>query len=95
MLLPSMGNEWIPWFIDLKITNRDKLMHFLNQHNIQTRITYPALHALPMYNGNDCDFVNSLDISTNGVFLPSHILLTNSEINFIGRCVRCFNKYTL
>jgi perosamine synthetase len=95
MLLPSMGNEWIPWFIDLKISNRDKLMHFLNQHNIQTRITYPALHALPMYNGNDCDFVNSLDISTNGVFLPSHILLTNSEINFIGRCVRCFNKYTL
>jgi len=93
MLLPSMGNEWIPWFIDLKIANRDVLMHFLNQHNIQTRVTYPALHALPMYNGNDCDFVNSLDISTNGVFLPSHILLTHSEINFIGRCVRCFNLF--
>jgi perosamine synthetase len=95
MLLPSMGDEWIPWFIDLKMANRDTLMHFLNQHNIQTRVTYPALHTLPMYTGNDCDFVNSLDISTNGVFLPSHILLTNSEINFIGRCVRCFNKYTV
>lgn len=94
-LLPSMGNEWIPWFIDLKITNRDKLIHFLNQHNIQTRITYPALHTLPMYNGDDSNFVNSLDISTNGLFLPSHVVLTNSEINFIGRCVRCFNLYTL
>ena len=93
MLLPSMGNEWIPWFVDLKINNRDKLIHFLNQHNIQTRVTYPALHSLPMYNGNNLDFTNSLDISTNGVFLPSHILLTNSEINFIGRCVRCFNLF--
>lgn len=92
-LLPSMGNEWIPWFIDLKTDNREKLMHFLNQHNIQTRVTYPALHGLPMYSGNDSEFVNSLDISTNGVFLPSHILLTDSEINFIGRCVRCFNLF--
>ena len=95
ILLPSMGNEWIPWFIDLKIRNRDKLMHFLNQHSIQTRVTYPSLHTLSMYNGNDSDFVNSLDISTNGVFLPSHILLTNSEINFIGRCVRCFILFDL
>jgi perosamine synthetase len=92
-LLPSMGNEWIPWFIDLKTDNRNSLIHFLNQHNIQTRVTYPSLHTLSMYTGNDSELLNSLDISTNGVFLPSHLLLTNSEINFIGRCVRCFNLF--
>ena len=93
-LLPSMGNEWIPWFVDLKTDNRDKLIHFLNQHNIQTRVTYPSLHTLSMYTGNDNNYVNSLDISTNGVFLPSHLMLTNSEIYFIGRCVRIFNLFT-
>ena len=93
-LLPSMGNEWIPWFVDLKTDNRDKLIHFLNQHNIQTRVTYPSLHSLPMYSGDNEDYVNSVDISTNGVFLPSHLLLTNSEINFIGRCVHSFNLFT-
>jgi dTDP-4-amino-4,6-dideoxygalactose transaminase len=89
-----MGNEWIPWFVDLKTNDREKLIHFLNQHNIQTRVTYPSLHTLSMYSGNDENYVNSLEISTNGLFLPTHFFLTNSEINFIGRCVRCFNLFT-
>lgn len=88
MIAPK-NDEWIPWFIDVYVEDRDKLAEFLNNHNIQTRITYPEINKTPMYLNTD-DLHNSKYISTNGLFLPSHTLLSNSDIKYICEIIKLF-----
>jgi perosamine synthetase len=88
MILPP-NDEWIPWFIDIFVEDRDNLALFLNKHNIQTRITYPEINKTPMYLTND-DFIHSNYISINGLFLPSHTLLTDNEIKYICEIIKVY-----
>jgi perosamine synthetase len=88
-MIPPMNDEWIPWFIDIFVEDRDSLIDYLKQHNIQTRVTYPQINKTPMYN-NDHLLTNSEYISTCGIFLPSHTLLTNSDILFICKIIKLY-----
>jgi perosamine synthetase len=88
-MIPPMNDEWIPWFIDIFVEDRDSLIDYLKQHNIQTRVTYPQINKTPMYN-NDNLLTNSEYISTCGIFLPSHTLLTDSDIHFICKIIKLY-----
>ena len=88
-MIPPENDEWIPWFIDIYIENREDLSIFLNKHNIQTRITYPEINKTPMY-FNENELLNSKYISTNGLFLPSHTLLTDNQIKYICNIIKLF-----
>jgi dTDP-4-amino-4,6-dideoxygalactose transaminase len=88
-MFPPQNEEWIPWFIDIFVEERDNLAIFLNKHNIQTRITYPEINKTPMYFDNEV-LVNSRYISSNGLFLPSHTLLTNNEIKYICEIIKLY-----
>jgi len=90
IILKSNYENWIPWFIDIFTDNRTELINFLKIHNIQTRVTYPEINKTPMYL-DDNIFENSSYISNYGLFLPSHTLLTNSEINYICELIKLFN----
>jgi perosamine synthetase len=83
---------WIPWFIDIIVDNRDDLINFLKIHNIQTRKTYPEINKTPMYL-NDDELVNSKIISNYGLFLPSHTVLSNNQINYICNLIKIFYKH--
>jgi perosamine synthetase len=89
---PPEQSGWIPWFVDLYCEKggRDEVADFLNKHNIQTRVTYPSVHSLPMYaSGVKCP--NTDLISKNGLFLPTHMLLTQKDIQFITRILRLYS----
>jgi perosamine synthetase len=88
-MFPPQNEEWIPWFIDIFVEDRDDLAIFLNKHNIQTRITYPEINKTPMYFDNIV-LVNSKYISSNGLFLPSHTLLTDQEIKYICEIIKLY-----
>jgi perosamine synthetase len=88
-IIEPPNDEWIPWFIDIFVEERDNLAIFLNKHNIQTRITYPEINKTPMYFDNEV-LVNSRYISSNGLFLPSHTLLTNNEIKYICEIIKLY-----
>jgi perosamine synthetase len=88
-MIPPPNDEWIPWFIDIFVENRDKLAIFLNKHNIQTRVTYPEINKTQMYY-NDKELHNSKYISTNGLFLPSHSLLTDLQIIYICNIIKLY-----
>ena len=88
-MISPMNDEWIPWFIDIFVEDRDSLIAYLKQHNIQTRVTYPQIDKTPMYY-NDDRLIHSEYISTYGIFLPSHTLLTDSEIYFICRIIKLY-----
>jgi len=88
-MIPPQSESWIPWFIDIFIENRDELIDFLKAHNIQTRHTYPEINKTPMYYSDQTLIVSNY-ISTNGLFLPTHTLLTDTEINYICDIITLF-----
>ncbi len=88
-MIPCPSDEWIPWFIDIFTQKRDELAHFLKQHNVQTRPVYPSIHSTEPYQIQGefpvCSFVSS-----HGLFLPSHLLLTDEQIEFICLVIHMF-----
>jgi len=89
IIYKSNYEGWIPWFIDIMVENRDDLINFLKNHNIQTRKTYPEINKTPMYLNTDI-LPNSEYISSKGLFLPSHTKLTNSQIIYICKIIKLF-----
>ena len=90
MIAPG-GEGWIPWFVDIFVERRDDLMAFLKIHNIQTRATYPEINKTPMYI-DERVFETSHYISTHGLFLPTHMELTDDAINHICNLILFFVK---
>jgi perosamine synthetase len=88
-MIPSKDDTWIPWFVDCFTESRDELMIWLKYHNIQTRVTYPEINKTPMYY-DEHDFPVSKYISSQGLFLPSHTMLTNEQIDHICKLIRLF-----
>ena len=88
MIAPK-EDTWIPWFVDLFTLRRDALMAFLAKHHVQTRATYPEIHRTPMYL-SDAVFPVSRDVSAHGLFLPSHLLLTDRDIHYICDLIHLF-----
>jgi len=89
LIKPELNSEWIPWFVEILIDDRDELIDFLKHHNIQTRKTYPVINKTIMYQ-NDNIYKNSEIISEKGLFLPSHTLLKDEEIIYICNIIRVF-----
>ena len=88
-MIPPLSNEWIPWVVDIYIEQRDKLINFLKNHNIQTRKTYPEINKTNLYYTEN-NFKNSNYVSTKGLFLPSYITLTNEEIIYICKLLKLY-----
>lgn len=89
LMIPPQCDTWIPWFVDIFVENREELMQFLKNHNIQTRVTYPEINKTPMYY-SDTIFPVSNYISEHGLFLPTHTLLTDTEIHYICDVIKLF-----
>ena len=85
----SLSIEWIPWFVDIYINNRDDLIHFLKKHKIGSRPVYGEINKTNMYYSNN-NLENSNYVSTYGLFLPSYITITDIEINYICKIIRIF-----
>lgn len=88
-MIAPQEDTWIPWFIDLFTPRRDALMAFLAKHNVQTRATYPEIHRTPMYL-SDAVFPVSHMVSAEGLFLPSHLLLTDRDIHYVCDLIQLF-----
>jgi perosamine synthetase len=82
-----LSNEWIPWFVDIYIDNREELITILKKHKIDTRPVYGEINKTNMYYSND-NMINSNYVSSKGLFLPSYITLSNTEIKYICNIIK-------
>ena len=80
-----------PWFIDCIAKNRDELQVFLKENMIGTRIMYPPINKQKAYNESE-DISVSEVIGTKGIWLPSSINLSISDIDFISNKIIAFYK---
>lgn len=92
-MITPQEESWIPWFVDLFTPRRDALIAFLAKHHVQTRATYPEIHRTPMYSSearSDAMFPVSQHVSAHGLFLPSHLLLTDRDIHYVCDLIQLF-----
>ena len=86
---PKLSDEWIPWFVDIIIDDRENLMEFLKKHKVQTRPVYGEINKTNIYYSEEI-LPNSNYICNNGLFLPSYITLTDNDINYICNLIKIY-----
>ena len=84
-----LSDEWIPWFVDILIDNRNELVNFLKKHKISTRPVYGQINKTKMYYVENT-FKNSNYISSKGLFLPSYITIKDEDIKHICKLIKFF-----
>lgn len=74
-----------PWFIDIYINQRDKLISFLDQKGIETRVIYPAINSQKIYEEKSAakNYPVSYNYAKRGLWLPSSVFLNNEQIDYI------------
>lgn len=80
-----------PWFIDALVENREELAVHLKEAGIGTRVMYPPINKQLAYS-EPGDYIVSNQIGQNGIWLPSSVQLTDSEIDFICKSITTFYK---
>lgn len=90
-MIPPLNEEWVPWFVDIYIPDRENLINFLKIHKIQTREVYGEINKTNIYY-SDIILPNSNYCSRNGLFLPSYITLDNNEILYICKLINLWYK---
>ena len=89
-LVPTNFANTSPWFIDILCKERDELKKYLNQKDIGSREFYPPLHKEPVYGYNHLCFPVTEEISSKGLWLPSSVLITNEQIEYVCKTIRSF-----
>ena len=75
-----------PWFIDVKVENRNELMAFLKLNKIGSRIMYPPINKQQAYDIVG-EHIFSNEIGVKGLWLPSSSKLTNEQIGYICKTI--------
>jgi len=78
-----------PWFYDILVEKREKLIEFLKLNHIGVRKFYPALHSEPVYD-IDLSFPVTEEISNKGLWLPSSISLKEDQVYYITSKIKEF-----
>lgn len=91
-------SQTAPWFIDILVNNRAKLTSFLEQHGIGSRPFYPPINTQAPYRNmeeyKNKKFPQSDKLSSQCLWLPSSLLLTNQQITHITNTIKAFiNKH--
>ena len=77
-----LSDEWIPWFVDIYVDNREQIVNFLKNHKINTRPVYGQINKTSIYYSDE-NLINSNSICQRGLFLPSYVDITDNQINYI------------
>lgn len=89
-LISTSLSDTCPWFFDILCEKRDELQTFLKENKIGSRPFYPPLHSEPAYGYCNMKFPITENISRRGLWLPSSILVTDKQIEYICSKIRDF-----
>ncbi|MDC0222860.1 DegT/DnrJ/EryC1/StrS aminotransferase family protein [Gammaproteobacteria bacterium] len=78
-----------PWFIDGIFEDRDRLISFLKENNIGSRVMYPPINRQDCYKISG-EYPVSENIGNKGIWLPSYTQLTDDEIDYITDKIKEF-----
>jgi perosamine synthetase len=99
----NADSEFIPFRVTLMVERVNDLMDFLKSQNIETRSYFYPLNKQPCFRNkkysinwekelDDCFFENSIYAYEHGICLPSHLLLTKDQIEYVCDRILYFYK---
>jgi len=88
-LIENDTNHTAPWFYELVCEEREALKLFLNNRGIGTREMYPPINKQKAYGLND-EMPISDEIGQMGLWLPSQVQLTDSQIGYICDAIKSY-----
>lgn len=91
--IPTNLSQTAPWFIDVLVERRgDLIAHLREEHHIQTRPFYPALHQTSVYKSTHswCNLPVSEDVAKRGLWLPSALTLEDKDIYAVCNAIKAF-----
>ena len=86
----STQSETCPMFVDCFVEKRDELIEYLKQSGIGSRSLYPPIHTQAIYSGLDKNFPVACFLGKKGVWLPSSLKNSDSDIDFICDRINSF-----
>ena len=87
------SNEVSPWFIDILVDDPKKLSEYLKVNGIGSRPFYPPISDQIIYKDFKNDFPITKEISYKGLWLPSFVSLTDTQIHYICDKIKEFYRY--
>jgi len=81
--------SWMSCLLARDLEERDGLMAFLAQNQIETRTFFLPMHQQPIYKGRE-PFPVAEDLARRGLYLPSSSHLTQGELDTVVRFVRAY-----
>lgn len=86
-----------PWFIDVLVDKKEKLIEYLAKNQIGSRPFYPPIHTQAPYKNwseyKNANFPVSEGISQKGLWLPSSVSLADKTIIHICKVIKEFYSY--
>jgi perosamine synthetase len=83
-----------PWFIDVLVEDREKLIKYLKENSIGSRPFYPPVHSQKIYSNIKGKFPNTILVTNKGLWLPSASKLKDDEIKYICEKIKEFYKHS-
>lgn len=92
--VPTNLEQTTPWFIDIYVSHPNKLSDYLKKQGVGSRPIYPAIHTQKIYKRAQLNsfFPVSAKVGRQGLWLPSSIKLTDTQIDKISKQIIKFYK---
>lgn len=76
-----------PWFIDIYVNNQKHMIEVLTENEIGCRPMYPQVSSQVPYEAVE-ENENSIAMSESGLWLPSHLGLSNKQIDEVCKVIK-------
>ena len=88
--IPTDLTKTCPWFIDIYVSNPDKLLSYLKSRSIGSRRIYPPVSSQKIYRDSygNIKFPVANKFASRGLWLPSSSKLTDNEIDTVIKTIR-------
>ncbi len=88
----QLDNNEAYWFFGIRCNERDKMIIYLKNKGISTGVHFYPLPLQPLYKPYDNDCPVAKEIWKTFITLPSHVELSNEEIEFVIDSIKNFKN---
>jgi perosamine synthetase len=85
-----MPKRDVLWMYDALADDRDGLMKFLHDNEIETRLFFKPMSQQPMYFDGNWEQLKAADFSKKGLYIPTYSDLSNEDQKFIINKIKEF-----
>jgi len=90
--IPTDLTQTTPWFVDIYVSNPDRMMTYLSKQGIGSRRIYPPVSSQKIYRQafKKDKFPVSKKYASRGLWLPSSVKLTDTEIKTVTKAIHSY-----